>query len=46
MFAYLQKKLYFCTQRDKNDRKMLNRYAYFYGYYFYFAATCEAVSRM
>jgi hypothetical protein len=24
----------------------LNMNAYFYGYYFYFAETCEAVSRM
>lgn len=37
---------YFCNRIAKNNRLMTRLNAYFYGFYFYFAATCEAESRM
>ena len=43
IFAGIRKKLYFCSRNDKIVDKMLNHNAYFYGYYFYFATSCEAV---
>ena len=43
IFAGIRKKLYFCSRNDKTVDKMLNHNAYFYGYYFYFATSCEAV---
>ena len=46
MFAEFRKKLYFCRQLTKNDETMNMLNAYFYGYYFYFTAGCEAVDRM
>ena len=33
-------------RKNKKERKMLHQSAYFYGYYFYFASNCEAVSCM
>ena len=48
MAKYLQerKKCYnFAAEINKNEKKMMNLNAYFYGYYFYFATSCEAVSR-
>jgi hypothetical protein len=42
----IPKKVILLQAIKQNDRTMLNRNAYFYGYYFYFAGTCEAESRM
>jgi hypothetical protein len=46
---YLQeprKSYTFAPDKPKKKKQMLNHNAYFYGYYFYFATSCEAVSRM
>ena len=43
--------LYFCTVKNKKVSSIkkeiimsLNQFAYFYGFYFYFAGNCEAGS--
>ena len=41
-----RRKVLLLSPINEKRRQMLNRNAYFYGYYFYFAGTCEAEGRM
>lgn len=44
MFACFMGMLYFCSEKNKIVT-MSNSFAYYYGFYFYFAGNCEAVGR-